>query len=255
MRSARRKSQLALALDAGVSARHLSFVESGKSQPSQELVVRLADALQLPLRERNAMLIAAGYAPTYRETDLAGPDLEPARRAIELILKHHEPFPAFVMNRYWDLLLANEGAGRFFHWLRDGAKSKSNVVHQIFDPLDVRPSIVNWDEVAGEIVRHLHDDVAAAPLDSKLKALLDAALSYPGVPRQWRTSKPRAAPGSLLTSVFRKGAAEVCFFSTITRFATPSDVTLEEVRIESMFPADEKSAELCRQRSSDSETS
>src|SRR4029453_9467287 len=111
------------------------------------------------------------------------------------------------------------------------------------------------DEVAGEIVRHLHDDIAAAPLDSKLKALLDDALSYPGVPRQWRTSKPRAAPGSLLTSLFRKGAGEVCFFSTITRFATPSDVTLEEVRIESMFPADEKSAELCRQRSSDSETS
>src|SRR5882762_9623531 len=112
-RAARRLSQLDLAHKAEVSARHLSFVESGRAQPSREMVARLAEALEVPLRERNALLLAAGYAPQYRETVLAAPELATVRRALDLMLRHHEPYPAFVFNRHWDLLMSNQGATRF----------------------------------------------------------------------------------------------------------------------------------------------
>ncbi len=244
-RAARRLSQLDLALEVGVSARHLSYIETGKAQPSRDMIARLADTLDMPLRERNALLMAAGYAPKYPETALGTPELAQVRRAIELILEHQEPYPAFVLNRHWDMVQANRAAARVMGFLRGGS-AHANVMRQFFDPNDVRGVVVNWEEVAGDLIRHLHDEVAAAPSDAKARALLEEVLRYPGVPSQWRTRELGAAPPPLLTVVFRKDDRELRFFSTIATFGTPRDVTLDELRIECVFPADDATAELCR---------
>jgi transcriptional regulator with XRE-family HTH domain len=244
-RAARRRSQLALALEAGVSARHLSFVETGRAQPSRELVARLADALDLPLRERNALLLAAGYAPEFPETGLEGPELATVRRAVEFILEHQEPYPAFAMNRRWDVLRANRAAARVADWLRGGSRH-TNMVRQFFDPEDLRAVVANWEEVASDLIRHLHDVVAASPSDARARTLLEEVLRYPGVPAEWRARDLGTPPPPLLTVVFRKEGRELRFFSAITTFGTPRDVTVEELRIECTFPADDATAEFCR---------
>lgn len=244
-RAARRISQFNLALEARISARHLSYVETGKAQPSRDMIMRLADTLALPLRERNALLLSAGYAPEYAESALETPELAQIRRAIELILEHHEPYPALVINRYWDLVRTNPAGPRLFNYLRGGT-AHMNVLRQVFDPNDMRAVIANWEEVAGDLIRHLHDEVSTAPSDAKARALLEEIVRYPGVPSQWRTRDLGSAPPPLLTVVFRKDREELRFFSTITTFGTPRDVTLDELRVESMFPADEATAERCR---------
>lgn len=246
-RAARRLSQLDLALDAGISARHLSCIETGKAQASRDVVARLAEALAMPLRERNALLVAAGYAPKYPETALATPALAQVRRAIELILAQQAPYPAFLLNRHWDVLLANDAARRVNRFMLRGRDSRhANMLLQIFDPDDLRPAVANWDEVAGELVRHLHDEIAAAPSDAKARALLAQALAYPGVPSHWRRREPGAAPSPLLTTVLQRDQAVLRFFSTITTFGTPRDVTLDELHIECCFPVDDATAALCK---------
>ena len=155
-RTTRRLSQLELALEANVSSRHLSCVETGKAQPSRDMISRLADALEMPLRERNALLVAAGFAPRYRETELKSPEMAPVRRAIEFILQHQEPYPAIVTNRHWEMLLTNDATARIFNRLRPGGPKHRNVLHQIFDPQDMRSVIRNWEECAIDIIRHLH---------------------------------------------------------------------------------------------------
>jgi transcriptional regulator with XRE-family HTH domain len=245
-RAARRFSQLDLALEAQVSARHLSWVESGKSQPSRDLIARLADALEMPLRERNAMLIAAGYAPEFRETSLATTEMAPVRRAVQLTIQHHEPFPAFVTDRYWNVLMANDALLRVLGALRGSPPKHANIVRQIFDPDDMRPYLANWEEVAGDVIRHLHAELLAAPGDVKKRALLREALSYPGVPERWRVREPDAGPLPMLTTTFRHGDTTLKFFSTYTTFGTTRDVTVEELRIESLFPADGATDAFCR---------
>jgi len=245
-RAARRLSQLDLSLQADVSARHLSYVETGRAQPSREMVARLADALAMPLRERNALMIAAGYAPEYGETSLATAEMAPVRRALDHMLAQHEPFPAFVMTRHWDVVLANGGVARLFGFLRGGPPKHANIVRQIFDPDDMRPFLANWDEVAADVIRHLHAEVAAAPSDAKARALLDEAFAYPGVPAHWRTREPGASPLPLLTTNFRARDTELRFLSTFATFGTPRDVTIDELRIECLFPADDETASLCR---------
>lgn len=244
-RASRRLSQLALALEAGVSSRHLSFVETGKAQPSREMVERLADALAMPLRDRNALLVAAGYAPRYTERALATPELTQVRRAIDFIVAHQEPYPAFVLDRCWNILATNAAAGRVASFLRGGS-AHANMLRQFFDPDDLRAAVANWEEVAGEMLRHLHHEIAASPGDPKPRALLDELLRYPGVPAGWSTRELGSTPSPLLTVEFRRGDQRLRFFSTITTFATPRDVTLDELRIECAFPADDTTAALCR---------
>lgn len=247
-RSARRWSQLDLALEAGISSRHLSYVETGRAQPSRELVARLAETLGMPLRERNALLLAAGFAPLFPESALATRELEPMRRAAERILAQQEPYPAFVLDRRWNLLATNRAAARVTGFLlgREPAP-EGNMVRLFFDPALLRPVVVNWEEVAGDLVRHLHDEVAASPSDAAARALLDEALAFPGVPARWRRRELGAAPSPILTTVFRRDGRELRFFSTITSFATPRDVTLDETRIECSFPEDEATTAFCRE--------
>ncbi|HEX7060877.1 MAG TPA: helix-turn-helix transcriptional regulator [Woeseiaceae bacterium] len=248
-RAARRMSQLDLALEANVSPRHLSYLETGRSQPGRDLVARLADALDMPLRERNALLVAAGYAPEYRESALDTARMGPVRKAIEFIIRHQEPYPAFVMNRHWDVLMVNGALERVFYALRGGPPLHTNIMRQVFDPRDMRPFLRNWEEVAGDLIRHLHDEVAAAPTDAVAKGLLDEVLALPDVPAKWRRRDLDAAPVPLLTTVFGNGDLELRFFSTFTTFGTPHDITLDELRIECMFPADDETAALCRRLS------
>ena len=246
-RAARRLSQLDLALGAGLSTRHLSYVETGKAQPSRDTIARLADALEMPLRERNALLMAAGFAPKYPETALATPEMTQVRRAIEFILAQQEPYPAFVLNRRWDVLMANRAAVRVNGFVMRGrASAHQNMIRQIFDPDDLRPAVANWEEVAGDLIRHLHDEVAASPTDAAARALLDEVLAYPGVPSHWRTRELGTAPSPLLTTILRRDEHEFRFFSTITTFGTPRDVTIDELHIECCFPVDDATTELCR---------
>jgi transcriptional regulator with XRE-family HTH domain len=245
-RAARRLSQLDLALEVGMSARHLSCVETGKAQPSRDMVARLADALEMPLRERNTLLLAAGYAAKYAETDLSTAQMAPVRRAIEFILRQQEPYPALVTNRHWDVLLTNGALNRLFGRMRNGRPRHMNVMRQVFDPQDMRPFVVNWEEVAGDLIRHLHNEVAASPTDAKARALLDEVLAYPDIPAGWRTRDPAATPLPLLTTVFRMHDTQLQFLSTFSIFGASRDVTIDELRIECLFPADEATATACR---------
>ncbi len=244
-RTSRHLSQMDLALNAGVSTRHLSCVETGKSQPSPALLARLSDALSIPLREQNALLIAAGFAPKYSRIDLSDDEIAPIKQAIDCILKQQEPYPAFVINRYWDVLMVNDAAQRLFAYLREGGAKHGNILHQVFDPSDMRPHLNNWEEVASDLMRHLHNDIAGSPQDARAKALLNEIMSYPNVPEEWRHREPGTAPLPLLTTYFNDKRSTLAFFSTVSTFGTPRDVTLAEIRIECLFPADDTTACKC----------
>jgi transcriptional regulator with XRE-family HTH domain len=245
-RSARHLSQLELALDAQVSSRHLSYVETGRSQPSREMVLRLADALDIPLRARNALLVAAGYAPLYFETGLGAPEMAQLRSAIELILQHQEPYPAFVLDRHWNIRMSNQAAARCTRFLLGAEPTEQNMIRLVVHPKGLRPVLVNWEETASDLIRHLHTQIAASPSDERAKALLSEVLAYPGVPARWGSRDIGSSTTPLLTTIFRKDDVELRFFSTITTFGTPRDVTLEELHIECSFPADEATAAKCR---------
>ena len=246
-RSVRHLSQLELALDAQVSSRHLSYVETGRSQPSREMVLRLADALDIPLRARNALLVAAGYAPLYFETGLGAPEMAQLRSAIELILHHQEPYPAFVLDRHWNIRMSNQAAARCTRFLLGAEPTEQNMIRLVVHPKGLRPVLVNWEETAGDLIRHLHTQIAASPSDERAKALLSEVLAYPGVPVRWGSRDIGSPTTPLLTTIFRKDDVELRFFSTITTFGTPRDVTLEELHIECSFPADEATATACRE--------
>jgi transcriptional regulator with XRE-family HTH domain len=245
-RTARRLSQLELSLDADISSRHLSYVETGRSQPSREMVLRLADALEIPLRERNTLLVAAGFAPRYFETGLGAPEMAQLRSAIDLILRHQEPYPAFVLDRHWNIRMANAAAPRCTRFLLGAEPNEMNMMRLVLRPDGLRPVLMNWEETAGDLIRHLHNQIAATPSDEQSKALLAEVLAYPGVPAQWRTREIGVPTTPLLTTIFRRGDVELRFFSTLTTFGTPHDVTLEELRIECSFPADDATAAACK---------
>ncbi len=245
-RGARRMSQLALAHESGVSGRHLGFIETGRTQASRDVVSRLAAALSLPLREHNALLLAAGYAPHYGERALASPSMERLSQAIDLILRHQDPYPAFVISRRFDVLAANDAAARVNAFLMDGQQSPhGNLLHQVFDPQDFRRVIANWPEVAAKFIRQLQDELVASPSDAQARRLLEDVLSYPDVPAAWRHRSLGPEPEPVLTMIFNSRAGPLRFFETITTFASPRDVTLDELRIDCAFPADEHTASVC----------
>jgi transcriptional regulator with XRE-family HTH domain len=243
-RRVRGKSQLALALDADVSPRHISFVETGRSAPSRAMVLTLATALGVPLRERNTLLLAAGYAPAYRESDLDAPELGPARQALELILAHQEPYPAVVMNRHWDLLRVNEAARRLFGRLLDDASPRhaDNVLRLMFDPRGLRPRVANWEEVAGALVQRVYREALGGVLDAATSELLTAVLAEPGVPSAWRAPDLSEPLAPFVPVAFELDGHTLAFFSTVTTLGTPQDITLQELRVECFFPADGETA-------------
>jgi transcriptional regulator with XRE-family HTH domain len=245
-RSRRRVSQLDLASMAGVSARHLSFVETGRSKPSRELVLHLAEHLDVPLRDRNELLTAAGFAPLYRESSLDAPELASVRQAIEVILASHEPFPAFVIDGAWQLVEANGGVAAFLRLISpELLEPPMNVIRASLHPLGLSRFIVNFDEYAAHVVERLRRQLAATS-DPGLRALLDEVSGYPDVARAVG-GVVLPPPAAVLPMHFRlDDGTELRFFSTMTVFGSPLDVTIAELAIESFFPADEATAALFR---------
>jgi len=239
-RAVRRISQLTLALDADISTRHLSCVETGRAQPSREMVLRLAEALDIPLRERNTLLLAAGYAVLYRKTSLDAPEMEAARQAVDLLLKQLEPYPGIVIDRYWNTLRMNSGMRHFLGRfpICDSVKPH-NGVRFVFHPKGLRPFIENWESVAARIIQRVHREVVANPSDDTMKRFLEELLSYPAVPSRWRVLDVDDSPPPFLTINYRWNNSTLRWFSTLATFGSPQDVALQEMRIETFFPADE----------------
>jgi transcriptional regulator with XRE-family HTH domain len=247
-RAAHGVSQLDLALRCEISPRHLSYVETGKAQPSRDVIERIGEELALPLRERNALYLAAGYAPRYRQTPLEAPELGVVRQAIEATLAQQEPFPAFVFDRHWTVVMANRGMAALMEGLRPGGPRHANILHQIFDPEDIRPFIVNWDEVAGDLLRHLRHEVQRSPFDREGRDLLDGLLAYPDIPAAWHRASFAHAPLPMVRTIFKGPGGPLSFLSTMTQFGTAWDLTIEEIRVEAMHPTDEATREWCRAR-------
>ncbi len=252
-RTSRGKSQLALAVEAGVSTRHLSFVETGRGKPSRELVLSLAEHLEVPLRERNALLTAAGFAPVFRETALDADGMRDVRAALTHILAAHEPQPALVVNRRYDVLLANAAAVELLSFYAPNWRGKNNLARLLVAPEGLRPAVVNYAETAGHLLRRVRAELSSGSArdaeDEKLLALVAvaeaelAALGHP--PTSGRS------PGDVLLPVtFERAGERVDLFTTITTLGTPLDITLQELRIETFFPANERSraalSRICR---------
>lgn len=241
-RARRRLSQLDLAIEAGVSSRHVSFIETGRAQPSREMVLMLARVLDVPLRDRNDLLTAAGYAAMYRATNLDSPALEQARRAVDFMLRQQEPYPAIAVDGSWTLLKANGGAVRLVEQFTDpdaASEWNGNAMRLMFHPRGFRPHIVNWEAMAAALIQWLHRDVMTGLGGEPTRALLDELLSYPGVPPRWRTLDLDVSTAPFLPIEFRKDGLHLSFFSTLTSLGTPHDITLQELRVEAFFPADE----------------
>jgi len=251
-RRRRGASQLALALQSGVSQRHVSFLESGRARPSREMVVQLSTALDVPLRQRNEMLLAAGFAPAYRESNLAAPELAPVRRAIDFMLKQQEPYPAVVIDRLWNLLQANEAANAFTVFLFEGMPPAPppgkgpNLLRWILDPQALRSKIANWEEVARYLVSTTYAEILAAGGEPRALAFIEEIMAYPDVPASFRKLRFEERPAPVLTVDYLVGGRALSVFTTIATLGTPQDITLQEVRIESFFPADDRSDALFR---------
>jgi transcriptional regulator with XRE-family HTH domain len=248
-RCRRGMSQLAMAVEAGVSARHVSFVETGRAQPSREMVLLLARVLDVPLRDRNELLTAAGYAPVYRATGLDAPDMRQASRALDLVLRQQEPYPAIVIDRHWNIVRANAGTARLAEcFLAPAAATElgTNAMRLMFHPRGFRPHIRNWEAMAAALIQWLHRDVLTGTGDAGTRRLLEELLRYPGVPRHWERLDLDVSTEPFLPIEFHAGALELRYFSMLTHLGTPHDITLQELRIECFFPADAATEDAAR---------
>jgi transcriptional regulator with XRE-family HTH domain len=247
-REARHLSQLDLALDAEVSARHISFLETGRAEPSREMLLMLSNVLDIPLRERNFLLLAAGFAPVYGETSLDDPRMTQVRAAVEVILKSNEPRSALAHDRHWNIVMANQAFIRFVTMtlgkepaglvpLQVSTAPRLNVLHLLFDPNGFRKVIVNWEPIAKSLLNEAYRRLAWAR-DDALKNLITEILSYPGVPPRWREPDLEAPHELILPMELKLDGKIARMFSTVTTVATPHDVTLQELHVEVFYPAD-----------------
>jgi transcriptional regulator with XRE-family HTH domain len=245
-RERRGLAQLALAGRAGISQRHLSFLELGRASPSREMVDRLAIALDLPLRQHNALLLAAGFAPEWGESDLAAPDLAAVTSALDFILTQQEPYPAVVVERHWNLIRSNAGAARLIEFLVGPIPPGTpvNLADALVAPDVLRPHLVNWEEVVRHFIRSVEADAKADGL-AETSALLDRLMAYKGVRKALRLGA-NAEGGPVLAMHFHKQDTSLRLFTTIATLGTPQDVTLQELRIECFFPMDEATARILR---------
>lgn len=245
-RKRRDLSQLELAGAAGTSQRHLSFLESGRAAPSQPMVLALATALNLSLRQQNSLLATAGYAAIWREGRLGEPELAPVDGAIDHILAQQEPFPAFVVDRYWNLKRANKGAARLVEFLLGAVPSGDvNLADALLSPAVLRPFVVNWQEVALHFIRGVQADALADGAEPAA-TLLARLLSYDDVVTLLHGAAIEDAQRPLLPMHLRKSGTELRLFTTIATLGTPQDVTAQEIRIESFFPMDEATGRFFR---------
>jgi transcriptional regulator with XRE-family HTH domain len=242
-RQRRRLSQLDLALEAGVSTRHLSFVETGRSKPSPEMVLHLAEQLEVPLRDRNRLMLAAGYAPRYGERSLEDPGMAAVRDALGRVLTGHEPYPAIAVDRAWNLVASNAALGVFLGGVDPALlRPPVNAYRLALHPDGIAPRILNLADWRGHLLARLARQIALTG-DEALLGLQDELLGYPG-------SQPEHLPSPDEIMVELRIAAEdggeLAFFSTVTTFGTAIDITLAELSVEAFFPADDATAEALR---------
>lgn len=237
-RQRRRMSQLDLALQTEMSSRHLSFIESGRAAPSRSMILRIADSLELPLRERNALLLAAGFAPDHAERTLDDPALAAARAAIERIIDCHMPFPALAVDRYWHLVHANPAVQRLLDGVAEHLLASPNVLRLSLHPEGLAPNVENLAEWKAHVLHRLQQQVRASA-DPKLEALLEELRHYPAP----ASERPTAPSDFVSPLILRSPTGPLSFLSTTTVFGTANDVTLAELTIESFFPADAYTAE------------
>jgi transcriptional regulator with XRE-family HTH domain len=252
-RARRQESQLSLALGANVSQRHLSFIETGRALPSRDMVLRLCDALDIPLRARNELLVSAGYAAFYPERPFGRSDMQSVGEALSRMIERHEPYPAFVVDREWRVVMRNEGAARFVSACLDertvralSADGALNLMRMLFEPKQMRPRIRNWAQVEPRLLTRLRREAAGDPLSPSWSLLRELALGADrdGAPREDVEALTPVVPLEITI-----GGAALRLFNTITTFGTPQDIGLQELRIELSFPADkETEAALCALR-------
>ena len=247
-RKRRRRSQLDLALDAGVSARHLSFVETGRSRPSPQMVVQLAEGLEVPLRERNRLLLAAGYAPIYEQHDLDGPEMTPVRRVLQQILDAHDPYPALVVDGSWELVAANRGMAVLLEGVApELLEPPVNVYRVALHPEGIARRLANLGECREHLLSRLQRQILLSGHPA-LQTLYDEVGAYPG-PAHPEEYVPGTEAGRDLAVPLRlrtDDGGELAFISTISTFGTAVEVTLSELSIESFFPLDERTADYVR---------
>jgi transcriptional regulator with XRE-family HTH domain len=241
-------SQLDLALAADISARHLSFLETGRSQPSREMVLRLGATLGVPLRDQNVMLDSAGYAAEFAEPSFDSGLPESISSAIERMLAQHEPFPMVVLNRRYDVLRMNTGAGNVLaRFLADPSAlgEPPNVLRTLFDPRLGRPFVIGWESVARSLLSRLHREALERPGDRELEQLLRHIFEYPDVPDVWRKPDFSVPSEPVLGVQLARDDLRLSFLTTLTVFNAPQNVTLEEVCLESYFPLDGATERAC----------
>ncbi|MES2684913.1 MAG: helix-turn-helix domain-containing protein [Pseudomonadota bacterium] len=236
-------SQMTLAADAGLSQRHLSFLESAKARPSRAMVLQLAEALALPLRERNRWLMAAGFAPLFAERPLNSPDMASIKLALDLLLKQQEPYPAIVLDAGWNILQTNEATQRLLSvfgdpaalWQRVCGDGPPNLMKLTFHPEGLRPFIKNVDELGpgllARAIREARENEAAA-------AVLATVLAYPGIPARWRLAEVWTPLAPVLPTRVGIGDVTLSFITMLASFGTPLDLTADNLRVEILFPAD-----------------
>jgi len=240
-RQRRRLSQLDLAIEADVSARHLSFIETGRSTPSREMVLRLAEALDIPLRERNRLLLAAGLAPVYTERSLDDPEMAAVRAGVERVLNAYNPFPCVAVDRTWNILLANEGAGVLLDGVSPTLLEQPNALRIALHPEGLAPRIRNLAQWRHHLIERLRREVSVSG-SAELSALLAEIDSYPGGASAVDELDGVAVPLELATP----GGEVLTFLSMVTTFGTALDLTAAELSIEAFLPADEATAAALR---------
>jgi len=245
-RSVRVKSQLALASDARTTPRYVSFVETGRAQPSRQMVVRLARALDVPLRERNDLLLAAGFAPLYSDGTLQSPSFAWIERALDAMLTQHEPFPAVVMDRAWNLQRANHGAEELFGrmFAPDPIPAAANVLRLIIEPGPVRGHITNWDAVVPALLDRARREAVGGVFDRATADLVAALRDRPDVAELVSRDDVTPAAAPVVDLHFDVAGTELRFFSVVSTIGTPIDVTAQELRLEAFFPSDDQTRDV-----------
>lgn len=252
-RTRRRMSQLDLAAAAEVSQRHLSFLETARARPSREMVIHLSSVLDVPIRERNTLLNAAGFAATYPSHGLGEPAMEQVRHVLDLLLEAHRPFPAYVVDRRWDLVMTNQPAMMLTAMLVDpslAATFGGNVARLSLHPDGIRQHLVNWEEFAAELLHRLEREIEHRPGDDALADLMDEVRAFPDVASLPRRAEAPTGTELLVPVHVRTPERELRLFTTIATIGAPYDITLEELRLETLLPADRATEDSLREMAS-----
>jgi len=254
-RQHRRMSQLALSTHSGISQRHISFLETGRSHPSRSMVLALSDSLDIPLRERNTLLQSAGFAAAYAEQPLDDAQVRVFRDALQATLDHHEPYPAIVLDGRWNLVMANTAALRFFSLFVDpfaalermGSPGEFQMVRLCLSDLGLKPYISNWQDLAYSFLQRARRALVVNPKDALLPQLIEEIMAHPDAPPNWRQPDWSTPPAPALCMILEHEGGRYAFFTMLAHFGTPQNVTIEELSVETFYPSDQTTKDLLRQ--------